>query len=158
MATKTCPSCGADVPTAANVCKHCFHDFNEVVQKKTNPLVIMLGFLVAMAVVGAALFAHLYYNNAAERIVVDAETQSIVISRTTASGTTTDRIPFSDVQKIEHVMGGDKAMFEVVAITSDGERVIIQTSDKPLLGHAEHIAAVVDKPWEDIRTIKTFGD
>lgn len=158
MATKTCPSCGADVPTAANICKHCFHDFNEVVEKKSNPLVILLGFLVAMAIVGSAVFAHLYYYNAAERIVVDAETQSIVITRTTAAKTTTDRIDFSDVQKIEHIMGGDQAMFEVVAVTGDGERYIIKTSDAPLHGHAEHIASVVDKPLEEIRNIKGFGD
>ncbi len=158
MPTKTCPSCGAELPEAANICKHCFHDFNEVVEKKTNPLVILLGFLVAMAVVGAAAFAHLYYTNAAERIVVDAETQSIVVTRTTAAKTTTDRIDFDDVVKIEHVMGGDKAMFEIVAVTSEGERVIIKTSEAPLKGHAEHIAAVVDKPLEEIRNIKTFGD
>lgn len=158
MASKTCPSCGAEVPTAANICKHCFHDFNEVVEKKTNPLVIVLGFLVAMAVVGAAVFAHLYYYNAAERIVVDAETHSIVVTRTTAAKTTTDRIDFAEVQKIEHVMGGDEAMFEVVAVTSDGQRVVIKTSDAPLKGHAEHIASIVDKPLEEIRNIKGFGD
>lgn len=158
MATKTCPSCGADVPTAANICKHCFHDFNEVAEKKSNPLVILLGFLVAMSIVGAAVFAHLYYYNAAERIVVDAETQSIVITRTTAAKTTTDRIDFSQVTKIEHVMGGDSAMFEVVAVTGDGQRYVIKTSDAPLKGHAEHIAAVVDKPLEEIRNIKGFGD
>lgn len=158
MASKTCPSCGADVPAAAPVCKHCFHDFNEVPERKTSPVIIVLGFLVAMAVVGAGLFAHLYYNNAAEHIVVDAETQSIVMTRTTASGTTTDRVPFSDVTKVEHVMGGEHAMFEVDAITSDGRRVCIQTSDAPLTGAAEHIAAVIGKPMEDIRNIKTFGD
>ncbi|NOY26469.1 MAG: hypothetical protein GXP62_11405 [Oligoflexia bacterium] len=155
---KTCPSCSSDVPNAANVCKHCFRDFNEVVEKKTNPLIIMLGFLVAMAVVGAGAFAHLYYNNTAERTVVDAETQSIVITRTTASNTTTERVPFSDITKVEHVMGGKKAMFEVVAVTDKGERVVIQTSDAPLNGNAEHLAAVMDKPLENIRNIKTFGD
>ncbi|RME23967.1 MAG: hypothetical protein D6798_12375 [Deltaproteobacteria bacterium] len=158
MATKTCPSCGAEVPQAAAVCKHCFHDFNEVVQKKTNPMVIMLGFLVAMAVVGAAAFAHLYYNNAAERIVVDAETQSIVVTRTTAAETTTERINFDDVEKIEYVFGGEHAMFEVVAVTRDGRRVVIKAGDAPLKGHAEHIAAVIDAPLEEIRNIKTFGD
>lgn len=158
MATKTCPSCGADVPSVASVCKHCFHDFTEVQPKRTNPLVIILGFLVAMAVVGAAAFAHLYYNNAAERIVVDAETQSIVITRTTASGTTTDRVPFSDVQKIEHVIGGKKSMFEVVAVTTDGDRVIVQSGEQPMVGHAEHIAQVIGKPWEEIKNIKAFGD
>ncbi|MCB9777492.1 MAG: hypothetical protein H6742_02915 [Alphaproteobacteria bacterium] len=158
MATKTCPSCGAEVPTVAAVCKHCFHDFNEVPEKKTNPIVIFLGVLVLMSVVGAGLFAHLYYTNAAEKTVVDQETQSIVITRTTAAKTSTERITFAEVAKIEHVMGGDTAMFEVVAVTDDGQRVVIQTSDRPLKGHAEHIAAVMDKPLEEISNIKTFGD
>jgi hypothetical protein len=156
--TKTCPSCGTDVPAVASTCKNCFHDFNAVVEKKTNPLVIMLGFLVAMAVVGAAAFAHLYYYNAQENIVVDGETQSIVVTRVTASKTTSERIPFADVVKIEHVMGGESAMFEVIAVTNDGERILVQQSDKPIKGHAEHVATIVGKPFEEVRQIKTFGD
>ena len=158
METKTCPSCGTDVPSVASTCKNCFHDFNAVVEKKTNPLIIMLGFLVAMAVVGAAAFAHLYYYNAQENIVVDAETQSIVVTRVTASKTTSERIPFSDVVKVENVMGGDTAMFEVVAVTTSGERVLVHQSDKPIGGHAENYAKIMDKPLEEVRTIKTFGD
>ena len=49
MATKTCPSCGEDVPVAASRCKHCFHDFTEV-QKKRNPLVGMLAFLAVLLI------------------------------------------------------------------------------------------------------------
>ncbi len=158
METKTCPSCGADVPAVANTCKHCFHDFNAVVEKKTNPLVILLATLLAMAVVGAGLFAHKYYYNATESIVVDGETKSIVITKVTASKTTTDRIPFANVAKIEHVMGGEKAMYEVVAVTTQGERIIVQQSDKPIRGHAEHVANIVDKPFEEVRNIKGFGD
>lgn len=158
METKTCPSCGTDVPSVASTCKSCFHDFNAVVEKKTNPLIVLLGTLVLMSVVGAAAFAHLYYYNAQENIVVDAETQSIVVTRVTASKTTSDRILFSDVVKVEHVMGGESAMFEVIAVTNTGERVLVQQSDKPIRGHAEHIASIIDKPFEEISTIKTFGD
>lgn len=159
MATKTCPSCGADVPVAATRCKHCFHDFTEEPAKKNHGLTWLLALFAVMLVFGAATLGYVYYNNAAENIVVDAETHSIVITRTSSQGITTQRIPFDSIAKIEHVMGGKRDMFEVVAVTTDGERYIIQRSDeKPLTGHAEHVAAVVGKPYEEVRNIKTFGD
>ena len=50
-------------------------------------------------------------------------------------------------------------MFEVVAVTLDGNRYIIkQSDDKPLTGHAEHIAAVMDKPFVPVRNVRGFGD
>ena len=42
MATKTCPSCGEDVPVVADRCKHCFHDFNEAPPKKSGLFGLML--------------------------------------------------------------------------------------------------------------------
>ena len=83
MATKTCPACGAEVPQVAQRCKHCFHDFDETPVKKRG-LVILLGFVAMMAIFGASTLAWVFYFSVAEKIVVDAETQSIVISRTSA--------------------------------------------------------------------------
>ena len=91
--------------------------------------------------------------------MVDAETKSIVITRTSANGTTSERVNFDQIQKVEYIMGGKTATFEIVAITSSGDRYIIQSSgDKPLDGHAEHIAHVIDKPLVEVRNITTFGD
>ena len=76
-----------------------------------------------------------------------------------ATATETERVPFDRVAKVEHVMGGEKAMFEVVAVTNDGKRYIIKRSEeKPMQGHAEHVASVIGKPMEEVRNIKTFGD
>ena len=159
MSTKTCPSCGADVPSFATVCKHCFHNFTAVAPRKTNPVVILLGFMVAGAVIGAAVFAHVYYNHAAERIVVDAETKSIVITRTTAAKTSTNRVDFAEVSRVEYVMGGDSAAFEVVAITSEGERIVIQADEQPLFGEAEKYAQVMgNKPLDEVKNVKGFTD
>lgn len=160
MEMKECPSCGADVPAVASRCKHCFHDFNEEPVKKTNNgLIGFLSLLVVCALIGAGTFSYLHYFNAAERIVVDQETNSIVITRTSASGTTTERVNFSDVEKVEYILGGQTSTFEVVAVTDRGDRYIIQaSSDKQLDGHAQHIAQVIDKPLVEIRNIKTFGD
>lgn len=158
MASKTCPSCSAEVPVEASRCKHCFHDFTEDPPKKSSPLVL-LGFLAAMLVVGGATLAYIFHFRTAERIVVDQETHSIVITRTASTGTDTERVSFDRISKVEHVMGGEDAMFEVVAVTSDGQRYIVQSSaDKPLTGHAQHIASVIDKPFVEVKNIKGFGD
>lgn len=158
MANKTCPACGADVPQVAQRCKHCFHDFDEAPKKKSG-MVVLLGFVAVMAILGAGVLSWILYFSVAEKIIVDAETQSIVITRTSATDTESERIPFASIEKIEHVMGGERAMFEVVAVTTDGRRYIIkQSSDAPLIGHAEHIAAVVKKPMVQVKNIRGFGD
>ncbi len=146
------------MPDAALRCKHCFHDFTEAPPKKSGLMGLLVS-LAAMAIVGVATFAYIFYFNAAERIVVDGETSTIVITSTTVQGTTTERVEFDQVEKVEHVIGGEKAMFEVVAVTFDGSRYIVERSDdKPLTGKAEHIAAVMKKPFEQVRNIKGFGD
>ena len=81
------------------------------------------------------------------------------MTRTSANGTTTERVDFASIEKIEYIMGGDTKTFEVVAVTPKGERYIIQASgDKPLKGDAQHVAAVMDKPLVEISNIVTFGD
>ena len=159
METKECPSCYADIPVVASRCKHCFHDFNEEPPKKTNNLVGFLGLLLLLVAIGSATFYYVSQDLEQERILVDAESQSIVVTRTSGKGTTTERVNFADIEKVEYIMGGETRTFEIVAVTSHGDRYIIQASgDKPLKGHAEHIAAVIDKPLVEIRNIKTFGD
>ena len=159
METKECPSCYADVPVVASRCKHCFHDFNEEPPKKSNNFIGLLVLLLILVAIGSGTFYYVSHGMKSERILVDAETQSIVVTRTSGSGTTTERVNFVDIEKVEYVMGGETKTFEVVAVTSKGDRYLIQSSgDKPLKGHAEHIAAVIDKPLVEIRNIKTFGD
>lgn len=159
METKECPSCYADVPVVASRCKHCFHDFTEAPPKKSNNLVGFLVLIVALVAIGSGTFWYVSHGMASERILVDAETQSIVVTRTSGSGTTTERVDFAAIEKVEYIMGGKTETFEIVAVTSQGDRYIIQASgDKPLKGHAEHIAAVIDKPLVEVRNIKTFGD
>ena len=66
---------------------------------------------------------------------------------------------FDSVEKIEHVMGGEQAMFEVVAVTLDGKRYVVkQSDDSPLVGDAEHIAAVIDKPMVQVKNVRGFGE
>lgn len=158
MATKDCPSCGAMVPTAAARCKHCFHDFTEAPPKKANGVVGFLGLVAAMAVVAGLVFWFVQGRAAAERIVIDEETSSIVFTKKYADRTETNRVRFDEVVKIEVVMGGEYT-WEVVAVTLDGERHTLNVSDDASLqGYAEHVSSVMEKPLERIDEARGFGD
>lgn len=157
MATKSCSSCGAEVPVEAFRCKHCFHDFNEAPKKKGGPLVL-LAFLAIMAVGGAGVLGYILDTRAAENSVIDKETQTIVITRTSATGVATERVPFETVEKLEYITGGSKAMFEIVAVTVEDKRYTIKYSDKQIRGQAEVMARVIDKPMVEVQKMKTFAD
>lgn len=160
MATKDCPSCGAEVPAQAPRCKHCFHDFTEAPKKSgMSGLVGFLLMLAAMAIIGTATFWFVGQRQAQERIVVDEETQSIVFTTKYADRTETDRVKFDDVAKVEVIMGGSNATWEVVVVTVDDQRRTINLSkDKSLKGYAEHVSAVMDKPLVEKSLARGFGD
>ena len=158
MASKDCPSCGTTVPVEAFRCKHCFHDFSDQPRKSSGPMVL-LGFFAAMAIVGAATFWWVFNRQAQERIVVDAETQSIVITRTSGSGVDSKRIDFANVEKVEYVMGGENAMFEVVAVTLTGSRHIVQQSnDTSLSASADRVSRIVGKPLVEVKNVRGLTD
>ncbi|MCK6518064.1 zinc ribbon domain-containing protein [Myxococcota bacterium] len=158
MSTKTCPSCGADVPEAAPRCKHCFHDFTEVAPRSSSGLMGLLGLIAAMAVAGAAFFYAMRENQASEHIVVDKETTSIIFTTKYADRTETDRISFDDVAKVEMIIGGDIATFEVYVVTLSGESHLVnQSKEKTLRGYAERIASVMDKPYIERSVKRGFG-
>ena len=80
MATKTCPSCGEEVPVAAARCKSCFYDFNEEPEQNKSGMMGLLVLFAAMAMVGMGVFWYLH-TGAAERVVVDEE-----LSRSSSPG------------------------------------------------------------------------
>lgn len=159
MATKTCPSCNEDVPIVAARCKHCFHNFDDDNAPAKKSAMGLLVLLAAMVAVGSGVFWYLHTQVAAERVVIEEESQSIIITRKSASKTEATRVAFAEVTKVEYVLGGEDALYEVVAVTANGERYIIQASeDTPLDGQAELIARTMDKPMERVRNITTIGD
>ena len=153
MKMKDCPSCGAMVPTVARLCKHCFHDLQAEPPKKTtsNTIIGFLALLIILGGMGTATFSYIYNTNAAEKIVVDAETQSLVLTRTTASGTTTTRVNFADITKVEYVKSPGE--FSVVAVTKTDDRYTIQISGKPIDGQAAHVADVIDTPMVEVNNL-----
>ena len=159
MATKTCPSCGADVPVVAARCKSCFYDFNEEPAQNKSGMMGLLVLFAAMALVGMSVFWYLHTQVAAERVVVEEETQTIIITRKSAAKTEATRVAFGDVTRVEYVLGGETALYEIVAVTGDGERHVIQASDdSPLDVRAEHVSRTMEKPLERVRNIKTYAD
>ena len=151
MNMKDCPKCGATVPAVARLCKHCFHDFQAEPKKSSNNLVGFLVLLVLLAGIGTATFGYIVNTNAAEEIVIDPETQSIIITRTTANGTTTTRLHFEDIAKIEYIKS--PGQFEVVAITTDDTRYTIQQSEQPLESDANGKARVIDCPLVEVNNM-----
>ncbi len=159
MSMKSCPSCHMDVPAAASRCKHCFHDFTEPPPKRSNGLVGLLALVALMAVIGAGTLWFVQERQATEKIVVDEETHSVIFTKKKASGTETDRVGFDDVAKVELLMGGSEATWEVALITVDGERRTISLSDDTSLkGYAQHVASVMDKPLVEKSEARGFGD
>ena len=68
-------------------------------------------------------------------------------------------IPFSEVTRVEYVLGGDTAQYEIVAVGINGDRYVVQASDdSPLDGRAEHVARTMVKPFEKVKNVKTFAD
>lgn len=156
MATKTCPSCGADVPTAAARCKHCFFDFSaeHAEAKKSSAVVGLLGFIFVLTLIGLGTATFLLEYQKAEKVIVDEETKSIVYTRTSASGTKTERVTFDKVAKVQHVIGGDDAMYTVIAVGQDGKDYLLKLStSESLAGDAAHMAALMDKPYEEINHV-----
>ena len=159
MATKSCPSCGEEVPAVAARCKSCFFDFNEEHEPEKSGLIGLLVLFAAMAMVGMSVFWYLHTQVAAERVVVEEQTQSIIITRKSAAKTEATHIPFNEVTRIEYVIGGDTAKFEIIAVSISGERYVIQASDdSPLDTRAEHVSRTMDKPLEKVTNVTTFGD
>lgn len=158
MSKKECPSCGAEVPVEAHRCKHCFHDFAEQPKSKSGP-VVFLGFVAAMMVVGAGITYSNYAAQRSDRVVIDQETRTFVVATTSTAGVDSERVSFDAVTKLEHVMGGDSAQFEVVAVTKEGARYVLQRSEeRPLTIQAQHFSKVLGKPLVEVSNFKGFGE
>lgn len=155
--TKICPSCGAEVPSAANRCKECFHDFSEAPTRRSGPVALLFS-LAAMAVVGSVTFWYLTGQPTDQRILVDEGSQTVQWIKQFQDGTLqSEKISFAEIGKLEYVVtsGGD---FEIVGITLTGERKVIQQSrDKPLELEAERYARVMGKTLDKVDNTFGFG-
>jgi hypothetical protein len=146
VSTKTCPSCGADVPQAATRCKECFHDFVGDAPKSFNWLgpLFVLGIVAFMTLLGGGVLAFVFVQPLEEHVLVDDETRSIIWTTKYRTGITTDRLGFDEVASVELL--GHGATFTITAITTTGERKVITESEESLDGEARIYAKIMDKP------------
>jgi len=152
MSTKECPSCGTMVPESATRCKNCFHDFDEEEVKQSfnwaGPLAL-LGAFAAMAVIGTGTLYFIVSQPLEEKILVDENQSAVIWTRQYRSGPQTQRLRFSDIDKLEYVVRSNGG-FEIAAISKEGERHIIHEGRSPLKTEAAHYAEVMEKPLEEI--------
>lgn len=155
MATKTCPDCGTEVPASAARCKECFHDFNEQRTPRAGPIVLLAA-LAAMSILGALTFWIISMRPLEQRILVDESTQAVIFTTHYRSGPVTDRLDWADIASLEHVTTG-AGHFKIVAVTLDGQEVVIQQSaERSLTSDAEHYAKVMGKPLTIIDNTRGF--
>jgi hypothetical protein len=151
---KTCPSCGTDVPSAAARCKECFHDFTAVKKRSAAP-VLFLGLLATMAIIGALTLGIIVSWPTDQKILVEEESHSIVFIRKYRTGERTERIPFSEIAALEHVIE-QNGEYKSVALRMDGSRIMLSKSKKSLKGDTERNARVMDKPWTEVDNTTGF--
>ncbi|MFK7927386.1 MAG: hypothetical protein AB8H79_04310 [Myxococcota bacterium] len=158
MSEKTCPSCGTDVPSVAKRCRECFHDFSEPIKKGVgNGPLIFLGFLAVMSVVGAATLFTITQFKLNQYTQVNQDSQFIVTVSEYVTGVSTERVPFSDVSAVQHVVGG-KGSYELRVLKGDGSSMLIKTSPKSLKGEAEQYARIMDKPFTEVDNSVSWTD
>jgi hypothetical protein len=154
---KDCPSCGAEVPQSAKRCKHCFHDFDEA-PKGTNwagPIALLVSF-AAMIVVALLVLFWIVSQPQEQKILVDQGSQSIIWTATYVDGPRTNRLPFSEIARVEyvsHASGG----YEIAAVTTSGERKVIQESSTPINGEAKKYAELIGQELTEIDNTRGFG-
>ncbi|MFT7521328.1 MAG: hypothetical protein ACI9MC_003479 [Kiritimatiellia bacterium] len=156
MATKTCPSCGTDVPSVAKRCRECFHDFTSQHHKpNSNVLLVLLGFLAIASLLGAGTLFAITTFRLDQKIQVNQESHYIITTTRYVGGISTDRVAFADIASVEHTIVGN-GWYLVVAIKTDGTRMIIEKGKKPRKGIAERYAKVMTKPFIEVDNTTGF--
>jgi hypothetical protein len=144
--TKYCPNCNAEVPSVANLCKHCFHDFNVVVARRKSPLFTILFLAVGTALVSAMAYGYIYSQNKTSKISLDEETKSIVFTTRYADKTEADRVFWKDITMVEYVKNTRPRPFEIDVVTVKGARYVFDQGDDPLDYQAQQLADKIGHP------------
>ena len=145
--TKDCPQCSSEVPEFVRRCKSCFYDFSES-EKSPSILPVAIGAgLLILSLIGFLSARHLVDSHVVNQYVFDEETRSLIVGTNTKDGLTAKRISFDDISQIEHVIGGEEATYEIVALLQNGERLTVRQSRDSLALRAETIARNIKIPF-----------
>lgn len=152
---KDCPSCGAEVPSVAYRCKECFQDFRKE-KKANNGPIVFLGMLAVMSIIGAITLGLIVSFPTSENILVDEESKSIIFTRQyTVGSPQTERLPFSNVSTMEHVIESNGS-YSVVAILNDGSRLSLATAKRSQKSATQKYAGMMSKPWRESDQTASF--
>lgn len=146
--SKTCPTCGTEVPVVANRCKSCFHDFRAAPKKASA----LWPALIALGIMGAAGGGTMYWlaqQPTDQRIHVDGPNQVVQwITQFQDGRLETDQISFDQIAKLEYTVTR-MGEHEIAAITVDGRRKILASDpDRALELQAQSYADLIKKPLE----------
>jgi ribosomal protein L40E len=147
MNMKICPNCNAEVPDVANLCKHCFHDFNLPPPKKNSPFWSLL-----IGAFGTALFGAILYTVVPSRVMVsnvtlDPETESFIFTTTYSDKRiSAERVRFKDISAIELNRNASPKHYQIDLITIAGKHHTYAQSDTPLEGDAQRLADTSKRP------------
>jgi hypothetical protein len=146
VSAKICPNCQNEVPSVANLCKHCFHDFHVVVPKKKSPWWTLLFLGVGTSLVAAWAFAYMQSQYKTSNVSIDKETQSIVFTTKTPAGIDSKRVYFKDVSTVEYVKNDSPLPFMVYVVTQRGDRYAYAGGNEPQDMEARSLAGTISKP------------
>ena len=157
--TKECPACGTDVPEVAKRCKTCFHDFEASGPSKgligSGAIALVISF-AAMLVVACGVIFWIVSQPQEQKILVDEGSQSIIWTATYVTGPTTDRLDFKDIAHLEYNQYASGS-FDITAVTTTGDRKVIQESVSPILGEAKKYAEMMERPLRQNDNTRGFG-
>lgn len=140
VSTKICPNCNAEVPSIANLCKHCFHDFHVVVAPKKSPWWTLLFLGVGTSIVAAWAFAYLQGQYKTSNISIDRGSQLMVFTTKYPDRTEASRVYFKDVAQVEYVKNTAPQPFMIFVVTKKGERFTFAGSGEPIDYKARDLA------------------
>ncbi|TVQ92698.1 MAG: zinc ribbon domain-containing protein [Deltaproteobacteria bacterium] len=150
MNTKTCPSCGAEVPTVAKRCRDCFHDFRPKSggSSWSTAVLVLTGCVAIMAVLGAVTLGAITNFPLEEQLQVNKETRYVIATTQYVSGVRTSRVSFDEISHVEHLIVGN-GNFEIRAHKQSGGYLTLARSKKSRKHDAENFANLMGKRFEE---------
>ena len=146
---KECPSCGGQAPYSAARCKDCFHDFDEsaLAKKRRDGPIFLLAAVALMSILATGTLWYVTRAPIEERILVDKQTRSVIWTRVyQGNRLETERLLWNDVAKLQYIT--ESTGFEIVAVSMNGDRHVIQESLTSLKKEADQYSRMMDKPLD----------
>lgn len=120
-------------------------------------MLMLLGFLGVMAVLGAVTMGTITTFPLDQKIQVHEETGYVITTTQYVSGVQTDRVPFSELERIEYIIVGN-GTFEILAHRKSGGTLLLSRSKKQRRADAQTYAEVMDMPFTETNNSRAGFD